>query len=95
VPDWRSYRSCPGQTDEPRAAVLVHGSPGDSHAMHAVARALQVQGIGAYALDMRGHGACGPCCHLTCVGQIDDDLAVRATPWARSLASGRPTMFWA
>lgn len=70
-----AYRAYPGRAAEARVAVLAHGSSGDSHAMHALAMALQAQGITAYALDMRGHGASGPHGDVAYVGQLDDDLA--------------------
>lgn len=56
-------------------AVLVHGSSGQSLAMHAVALHLQAQGISAYALDMRGHGASGQRGDVDYAGQLDDDIA--------------------
>lgn len=59
----------------PHVAVLVHGSSGQSLAMHAVALHLQAQGISAYALDMRGHGASGRRGDVDYAGQLDDDLA--------------------
>lgn len=70
-----AYRHYAAPADAPRVAVLVHGSSGDSHAMHAVGRALQAQGISAYALDMRGHGASGTRGDVSYTGQLDDDLA--------------------
>ncbi len=70
-----AYRAYPGSASGRRVAVLVHGSSGDSHAMHGVARALQAQGITAYALDMRGHGASGRRGDVDYVGQLDDDIA--------------------
>jgi alpha-beta hydrolase superfamily lysophospholipase len=70
-----AYRVYAGSASGRRVAVLVHGSSGDSHAMHGVAQALVAQGITAYALDMRGHGASGRRGDLDYVGQLDDDLA--------------------
>lgn len=68
---FRAYRAGAGN----RVAVLIHGSSGDSHAMHAVGRALAASGITAYALDMRGHGASGRRGDIDYTGQLDDDLA--------------------
>ncbi|WP_310449903.1 DUF6622 family protein [Sulfuritalea sp.] len=69
-----AYRAYPAR-DARRVAVLIHGSSGDSHAMHAVGLALARAGIAAYALDMRGHGASGRRGDIDYVGQLDDDLA--------------------
>ena len=69
-----AYRAYPGGGTEQRVAVLVHGSSGDSHAMHGVAMALRAKGITAYSLDVRGHGASGPRGDVNYVGQLDDDL---------------------
>ncbi len=68
------YRRYPGG-DARRVAVLIHGSSGDSHAMHGVGLALARAGITAYALDMRGHGASGRRGDIDYVGQLEDDLA--------------------
>lgn len=68
---FRAYRAGAGD----RVAVLIHGSSGDSHAMHTVGRALSASGITAYALDMRGHGASGRRGDIDYTGQLDDDLA--------------------
>jgi len=68
------YRRYPG-SDARRVAVLIHGSAGDSHAMHGLGLALARAGITAYALDMRGHGASGQRGDIDYVGQLEDDLA--------------------
>jgi pimeloyl-ACP methyl ester carboxylesterase len=68
-----AYRAYPA-ADARRIAVLIHGSSGDSHAMHGVGLALAGAGIGAYALDMRGHGASGRRGDIDYVGQLEDDL---------------------
>lgn len=75
---FRAYRA--GASE--RVAVLIHGSSGDSHAMHGVGRALAAAGVTAYALDMRGHGASGRRGDVDYVGQLDDDLADFAA-WLR------------
>lgn len=67
------YRAYPAG-DSRRVAVLIHGSAGDSHAMHGVGLALAGAGITAYALDMRGHGTSGRRGDIDHVGQLDDDL---------------------
>lgn len=69
-----AFRLYPGTSGQ-RIAVLIHGSSADSHAMHGVARALVAQGITAYALDIRGHGASGRRGDVDYAGQLDDDLA--------------------
>lgn len=68
------YRRYPG-SDARRVAVLIHGSAGESHAMHGLGLALARAGITAYALDMRGHGASGRRGDIDYVGQLEDDLA--------------------
>lgn len=68
---YRTYRAETGD----HIAVLIHGSSGDSHAMHAVGLALANSGITAHALDIRGHGASGRKGDIDYVGQLDDDLA--------------------
>ncbi|MDP2825749.1 MAG: alpha/beta fold hydrolase [Sulfuritalea sp.] len=69
-----AYRAYPAPAAR-RVAVLIHGSSGDSHAMHGVGLALARAGIAAYSLDMRGHGASGRRGDIDYVGQLDDDLA--------------------
>lgn len=69
-----AYRVYQDNPSAKRIAVLVHGSSADSHTMHGVASALAAQGITAYALDMRGHGASGRRGDVDYVGQLDDDL---------------------
>lgn len=69
-----AYRIYRGKGDD-RVAVLVHGSSGDSHAMHAVGLTLAKAGITAYALDIRGHGASGRKGDIDYIGQLDDDIA--------------------
>lgn len=68
---YRAYRVEAPST----VAVLVHGSAGDSRAMHALGRALRAAGVAAYAIDVRGHGESGRRGDIDYVGQIDDDLA--------------------
>jgi len=68
-----AYRKYPAENAQ-RVAVLIHGSSGDSHAMHGVGLALERAGITAYALDMRGHGASGRRGDIDYVGQLEDDL---------------------
>lgn len=73
-----SYRYYPGETGR-GIVVAVHGSSGTSSAMHGVAQALSQQGIGVYAIDLRGHGRSkGPEGKLGDVayrGQYEDDFA--------------------
>ncbi len=68
-----AYRAYPAAND--RVAVLVHGSSGSGRGMHAVGLALARQGVTAYALDMRGHGASGRRGDIDYVGQLEDDVA--------------------
>ncbi|MDT9002041.1 alpha/beta fold hydrolase [Paucibacter sp. APW11] len=70
-----AYRCYAAAGAPSRIAVLVHGSSGDSHNMHAIGRHLQAEGLQAYALDMRGHGASGRRGDVDYIGQLDDDLA--------------------
>lgn len=58
-----------------RVAVLVHGSSGSARGMHAVGLALARQGVTAYALDMRGHGASGRRGDIDYPDQLEDDVA--------------------
>lgn len=67
------YRAYPAAGE--RVAVLVHGSSGSGRGMHAVGLALAGQGVTAYALDMRGHGASGRRGDIDYVGQLEDDVA--------------------
>lgn len=69
-----AYRRYPADAAR-RVAVLIHGSAGDSHAMHGLGLALARAGITAYALDMRGHGASGRRGDIDYVGQLEDDVA--------------------
>lgn len=80
---FRAYRAGAGD----RVAVLIHGSSGDSRAMHGVGSALAAAGVTAYALDMRGHGASGRRGDVDYVGQLDDDLADFAA-WLRRTHPG-------
>jgi alpha-beta hydrolase superfamily lysophospholipase len=56
------------------SVVLVHGSSGNSSAMHALASAFAAAGYDAYALDMRGHGESGPGGRIAFVGQLESDV---------------------
>lgn len=58
-----------------RVVVLVHGSSGSARGMHAVGLALAREGVTAYALDMRGHGASGRRGDIDYSGQLEDDIA--------------------
>ena len=55
--------------------VLVHGSAGSSLDMHAMAKAIQAEGITAYVPDLRGHGDNHPHGDINYLGQLDDDMA--------------------
>lgn len=59
--------------------VAVHGSSGNTAAMHGVAQALSKRGVTVYSIDLRGHGMSpGPGGKLGDVsyrGQYEDDLA--------------------
>lgn len=68
-----AYRAYPAAGE--RVAVLVHGSSGSGRGMHAVGLALAREGVTAYALDMRGHGASGRRGDIDYVGQLEDDVA--------------------
>jgi non-heme chloroperoxidase len=67
-----SYRLYPH--DGSRVAVLIHGSSGESSAMHAVARALAQAGYAVYVPDLRGHADDGRLGDIDYPGQLDDDL---------------------
>lgn len=58
-----------------QVAVLIHGSAGGASSMHAMATALQHEGITAYVPDLRGHGANLPRGDIAYIGQLDDDMA--------------------
>lgn len=68
-----SYRLYPGAGQD--AAVLIHGSSGESTAMHRLAKALSVAGLTVYVPDLRGHGHDGRPGDIDYIGQLDDDLA--------------------
>jgi alpha-beta hydrolase superfamily lysophospholipase len=71
-----AYRAYPATApDSGRVAVLLHGSSASSSEMHTLAKALAARGIGAYALDVRGHGASGTRGDIGYIGQLEDDLA--------------------
>uniref|UniRef100_UPI0017FB4DEA serine aminopeptidase domain-containing protein n=1 Tax=Ramlibacter sp. TaxID=1917967 RepID=UPI0017FB4DEA len=53
-----AYREYPA-AGASQIAVLVHGSIHDSRTMHSVGALLAMQGVAAYALDVRGHGGSG------------------------------------
>lgn len=69
-----SYRHYPGRPGA-GLAILVHGSSGSAIAMHGVAQALQARGIGAIALDIRGHGRSGRRGDIEHLGQLTEDMA--------------------
>lgn len=56
------------------AVIAIHGSAGSSTSLHALAKALSVQGIQIYAPDIRGHGETGRRGDIDYAGQLDDDL---------------------
>lgn len=85
-----AYRAYPAAANE--VVVLIHGSAGDSHALHAVGRALASAGITAYALDLRGHGASGRRGDIDYVGQLEDDLADFLQVLARRHPGARRTL---
>lgn len=68
--DYRAYRGA-----SKRVVILVHGSSGTTHSMHAVAHAIHARGPTVYALAMRGHDGTGRDGDIDYVGQLDDDLA--------------------
>lgn len=71
-----AYRFYPPATASASGVVvMVHGSSGSSRSLHRMGRALASAGYGAYALDIRGHGASGVEGHIAYVGQLEDDLA--------------------
>jgi alpha-beta hydrolase superfamily lysophospholipase len=67
-----SYRLYPHDGD--RVAVLIHGSSGESSAMHALAHAVAAAGYAVYVPDLRGHGNDGRLGDIDYAGQLDDDL---------------------
>lgn len=56
------------------AALLLHGSSADSQSLHPLALALAGQGITAYAIDIRGHGATGLRGDVGHIGQPAEDV---------------------
>lgn len=81
-----SYRFYAPQGTPRGAIVLVHGSSASGISLHVLARALAESGLGAYALDVRGHGQSGTKGQIAYVGQLDDDLE----DFMRSVQPGRP-----
>lgn len=87
-----AYRRYAGSPE--RVIVLIHGSTGQSRAVHDLALALNTAGATVYAPDMRGHGNSGSPGDIGYLGQLDDDLADlvqlvrRAQPAARLLLAG-------
>ncbi|MFZ1992120.1 MAG: alpha/beta fold hydrolase, partial [Alphaproteobacteria bacterium] len=79
---YRRYAGNPGHG----LAVLIHGSSGSSAEMHLAAKALARSGIGAVAIDVRGHGASGRRGDISYAGQLDDDM----TDLVRYLAKQYP-----
>ena len=67
---YREY-PVPGAT---QVAVLLHGSINDSRTMHTMGALLAMQGVAAYAVDVRGHGESGRRGDIDYVGQLEDDL---------------------
>lgn len=68
-----AYRTYPA-AEQHGSVVLVHGSAADSRSLHVLAQAFAAQGLSAYALDMRGHGASGQRGQIGYIGQLEDDL---------------------
>lgn len=68
-----AYRAYPSAKAE-RVAILLHGSIHDSRTMHTVGALLAMQGVTAYALDVRGHGQSGRRGDIDHVGQLEDDI---------------------
>jgi non-heme chloroperoxidase len=61
---------------DPRAAaILLHGSSADSQSMHPMAVALAENGVTAYAIDIRGHGATGQRGDAEYAAQPAEDVA--------------------
>lgn len=73
-----AYRHYPAVNPR-KTVVLVHGSSGSGHSMHALAQRLRDKGFSAYTLDMRGHGNSGKKGDIAYVGQLEDDLQDFAT----------------
>ncbi len=67
-----SYRAYPHGGE--RAVVLIHGSSGESTAMHALARAIAGAGFAVYVPELRGHGIDGRLGDIDYAGQLEDDL---------------------
>src|SRR5690348_12696258 len=69
-----SYRvwPAPGATT---TVIAIHGSSANAASLHALAKALQREGIAVYAPDIRGHGASGRRGDIDAVTSLDDDLA--------------------
>jgi pimeloyl-ACP methyl ester carboxylesterase len=87
-----AYRRYAGAPE--RVIVLIHGSTGQSSAVHDLAMALRAAGSTVYAPDLRGHGRSGRLGDIGYLGQLDDDLADlvqlvrRDHPAARLLLAG-------
>lgn len=73
-----SYRLYPGKPGR-GVVVAVHGSSGNTVAMHGVAREISAKGATVYSIDLRGHGLSkGPDGRLGDVvyrGQYEDDIS--------------------
>jgi pimeloyl-ACP methyl ester carboxylesterase len=88
---YRFYEGRPGGG----VAVLVHGSTGTMVEVHVAARALAEGGIGAYAIDLRGHGASlgreglGDIAHR---GQLEEDMEDLLALIARDHPGARPLL---
>jgi pimeloyl-ACP methyl ester carboxylesterase len=58
-----------------RVVIAIHGSSAASSSLHALAKALQAEGLSVYAPDIRGHGGTGRRGDIDYAAQLDDDLA--------------------
>lgn len=65
----------PGIGGVDRVAIIVHGSSGGSRSMHTLASAVAAQGVEAFAIDVRGHGASGTRGDIGYLGQLEDDIS--------------------
>lgn len=83
---YRYYRAVGGGR---QAAILIHGSAGQSQGMHDLAQALAAQGVNVYAPDVRGHGASGPRGDIAYIGQLEEDLALLSEQ-VRAAHRGQP-----
>ncbi|MBJ6609659.1 MAG: alpha/beta fold hydrolase [Candidatus Thiothrix moscowensis] len=80
-----AYRHYPASSAR-GSVVLIHGSSANSRSMHVLAKAFASNGLRAYALDMRGHGASGQRGQIAYLGQLENDLS----DWMQAVQPTQP-----